>query len=554
MTIPTGPKGPTAPTPGAAGGHGVKNKAAPSADAKAEGFTSIFATQQEAQQKPPAEAAARTQDARERQDGQDRQDEKKMQKNKSAKGVKNTPKDTKDAKDAQGAQGMAAQAPASADAAALLAQSLHAKSLSEAALDSAASLQSAMALEAALGQAAAQGLAPGQSADALQKSTAQALARAASAKTGGNNALGNAPSNALGGALGGALGSAPSNALGGALGSAATTLADSGAGGLPVPEAQAEVGTSLDATLAQTVKALAAQIRNASADQALPGADARATSAAQAAVAANGLQGPQGALAASAKKQALADANGLQNTFAQALEQRRSDGAETLHLGREQALRGAQAAPELAALQGAESAGNKREVAYAEHSVFAPAPQLQAIAAQEPHGVQGHAGSDPAGSASAAAPTPEPGNPDAVKYWISPDVKNAQLQVGGLGEQPLDVRISMRGNEAQVAFLTDEAQTRDALQDASAQLQDMFQREGVLLGGVSVGGAPSQGFGAGGGAQQSQRDGKRPPAGVAGLSSNARSNAMANNADAVRIAPTQANGLAGKGRSLDLFV
>jgi flagellar hook-length control protein FliK len=259
-------------------------------------------------------------------------------------------------------------------------------------------------------------------------------------------------------------------------------------------------------------------------------------------------------LAASAKKQALADANGLQNTFAQALEQRRSDGAETLHLGREQALRGAQAAPELAALQGAESAGNKREVAYAEHSVFAPAPQLQAIAAQEPHGVQGHAGSDPAGSASAAAPTPEPGNPDAVKYWISPDVKNAQLQVGGLGEQPLDVRISMRGNEAQVAFLTDEAQTRDALQDASAQLQDMFQREGVLLGGVSVGGAPSQGFGAGGGAQQSQRDGKRPPAGVAGLSSNARSNAMANNADAVRIAPTQANGLAGKGRSLDLFV
>jgi flagellar hook-length control protein FliK len=118
----------------------------------------------------------------------------------------------------------------------------------------------------------------------------------------------------------------------------------------------------------------------------------------------------------------------------------------------------------------------------------------------------------------------------------------------------LDVRISMRGNEAQVAFLTSEAQTRDALQDASAQLQDMFQREGVLLGGVSVGGAPTQGFGAGAGAQQSQRDGKRPPAGVAGLSSNARSNAMANNADAVRIAPTQANGLAGKGRSLDLFV
>jgi flagellar hook-length control protein FliK len=551
MTIPTGPKGPTAPTPGAAGGHGVKNKAAPSADAKAEGFTSIFATQQEAQQKPPAEAAARTQDARERQEGQDRQDEKKMQKNKSAKGVKNTPKDTKDAKDAQGAQGMAAQAPASADAAALLAQSLQAKSLSEAARDSAgAPLQSALALEAALGQAgaAAQGLATtvglalGQSADALQKSTAQALARAASAKAGGNNALG------------GALGSAPSNALGSALGSAATTLADSGAGGLPVPEAQAEADTSLDATLAQTVKALAAQIRNASADQALPGADARATSAAQAAVAANGLQGPQGALAASAKKQALADANGLQNTLAHALEQRRSDGAETLHLGREQALRGAQAAPELAALQGAESAGNKREVAYAEHSVFAPTSQLQAVAAQEPHGVQGHAGSDPAGTASAAAPTPEPGNPDAVKYWISPDVKNAQLQVGGLGEQPLDVRISMRGNEAQVAFLTSEAQTRDALQDASAQLQDMFQREGVLLGGVSVGGAPTQGFGAGAGAQQSQRDGKRPPGGVAGLSSNARSNAIDNTAGAVRIAPTQANGLAGKGRSLDLFV
>jgi flagellar hook-length control protein FliK len=45
----------------------------------------------------------------------------------------------------------------------------------------------------------------------------------------------------------------------------------------------------------------------------------------------------------------------------------------------------------------------------------------------------------------------------------------------------------MHGNEAHVAFRTDELQTHSLLEGAGAQLKDMLLREGVVLAGVSVG-------------------------------------------------------------------
>jgi flagellar hook-length control protein FliK len=76
---------------------------------------------------------------------------------------------------------------------------------------------------------------------------------------------------------------------------------------------------------------------------------------------------------------------------------------------------------------------------------------------------------------------------EQVKYWISQDVQNAELQLDGLGENPVEVSISMQGNEAHVAFRTDELQTHSLLEGAGAQLKDMLLREGVVLAGVSVG-------------------------------------------------------------------
>jgi flagellar hook-length control protein FliK len=52
---------------------------------------------------------------------------------------------------------------------------------------------------------------------------------------------------------------------------------------------------------------------------------------------------------------------------------------------------------------------------------------------------------------------------------------------------PVEVSITMQGNEAHVAFGTDELQARDALEHASSHLKDMLERQGVMLSGVSVG-------------------------------------------------------------------
>lgn len=76
---------------------------------------------------------------------------------------------------------------------------------------------------------------------------------------------------------------------------------------------------------------------------------------------------------------------------------------------------------------------------------------------------------------------------EQVTYWISQDVQSAELTLDGMGASPVEVSISMQGNEAQVAFRTDEMHARDAIERAAEQLKDSLQRQGVVLAGMSVG-------------------------------------------------------------------
>lgn len=76
---------------------------------------------------------------------------------------------------------------------------------------------------------------------------------------------------------------------------------------------------------------------------------------------------------------------------------------------------------------------------------------------------------------------------EKVAYWISNDVQNAEMKLDGIGLDPVEVSIRMHGNEAQVAFRTDELQARAALESASTHLKELLQREGLVLTGVSVG-------------------------------------------------------------------
>ncbi len=111
-----------------------------------------------------------------------------------------------------------------------------------------------------------------------------------------------------------------------------------------------------------------------------------------------------------------------------------------------------------------------------------------------------HMGSDNTGSdASAFDQTDgQAGNPFAdanaaeeptVTHWGTQHLRHASLSVGGeAGEQAIDIQLSMKGQEVQVEFKTDNADARASLREnAGDSLGDLLNRSGMQLGGVSVG-------------------------------------------------------------------
>ena len=95
----------------------------------------------------------------------------------------------------------------------------------------------------------------------------------------------------------------------------------------------------------------------------------------------------------------------------------------------------------------------------------------------------------PAGTAPAAAQQVA----DQVKYWIQNGIQNAELKFDGLGPEPVQVSITLSGNEAQVVFRSDQAPTRELLGSAIAQLEQSLRSEGLALSGAWVGSSASQG-------------------------------------------------------------
>lgn len=107
-------------------------------------------------------------------------------------------------------------------------------------------------------------------------------------------------------------------------------------------------------------------------------------------------------------------------------------------------------------------------------------------------------------STSVSGASPEATIAEQVHYWISNDVQNAELKLDNWGQSPVEVSISLQGNEARVAFRTDVQELRQVLEGATAHLKDMLQGEGLVLAGVSVG-ASGTGSGAGGSKEQAPR-------------------------------------------------
>lgn len=85
---------------------------------------------------------------------------------------------------------------------------------------------------------------------------------------------------------------------------------------------------------------------------------------------------------------------------------------------------------------------------------------------------------------------------DTVSYWVTQGVQNAQLKLDGFGGQPVEVSISLKGDEAHIGFRTDQPEIRQILEGAVAHLKDLLTSEGLVLSGVSVGTSGQDGSGA----------------------------------------------------------
>lgn len=95
---------------------------------------------------------------------------------------------------------------------------------------------------------------------------------------------------------------------------------------------------------------------------------------------------------------------------------------------------------------------------------------------------------------------------ETVSYWVTQGVQNAQLKLDGFGGAPVEVSISLKGDEAHVGFRTDQPEIRQILEGAVAQLKDLLTSEGLVLSGVSVGSSGQDGAGA---QEQRNRPGAR---------------------------------------------
>lgn len=125
---------------------------------------------------------------------------------------------------------------------------------------------------------------------------------------------------------------------------------------------------------------------------------------------------------------------------------------------------------------------------------------------------------------------------DTVSYWVTQGVQNAQLKLDGFGGQPVEVSISLKGDEAHIGFRTDQPEIRQILEGAVAHLKDLLTSEGLVLSGVSVGTSGQDGSGA-------QEQGHRPGARQAIITT-------------TDVAPTESLQRVNQsvGRAVDLFV
>lgn len=85
-------------------------------------------------------------------------------------------------------------------------------------------------------------------------------------------------------------------------------------------------------------------------------------------------------------------------------------------------------------------------------------------------------------------PATQADEPTEIGHWGTGALRHASLRVGEDAATAIDIQLKVQGQQVDVNFATDNAETRDALREqASAVLGELLEQSGLGLGGVSVG-------------------------------------------------------------------
>ncbi|TAJ57728.1 flagellar hook-length control protein FliK [Variovorax sp.] len=131
---------------------------------------------------------------------------------------------------------------------------------------------------------------------------------------------------------------------------------------------------------------------------------------------------------------------------------------------------------------------------------------------------------------------------EQVSWWLAQKSQGADVSLELAPGQTVSFSVQVQGNEAQIAFRSDQPEVRQMLGQAAAQLKDLFGQEGLLLSGVTVDAQSA-------GTQQRGEGEGRPDA--RGL---VRGVARLGAASASAPAPAVARAPLPAGRALDLYV
>ena len=204
-------------------------------------------------------------------------------------------------------------------------------------------------------------------------------------------------------------------------------------------------------------------------------------------------------------------------TLAQSMTERVSPGAQQAAAAGERAA-GVQTVPMGAELTGAGAlAAGVGSALASSQGTDAPGGGRAGEGQPGAHGGVGVASAAQEAGAVDGAPTFSDANPmaaeeqvaDQVAYWVNQKTQNAEMTLQRDGP-PVEVSVSLSGNEAHVSFRSDQAETRALLDQSMAQLSEMLRAQGLVLSGMSVGTSAQGGSGANAeGGQPGAREGAR---------------------------------------------